>query len=144
MAQLRHSGSALLKGKEMTNDELNFGLCVWYHVKVLGKCVHEWKFESRHHTQNGHFETFRCQRINCRNGVTQFENGKIPPPCPNYLSDPAVILGIIVENGITSIWCDNLDGGKAFYLPEFDNETLDAEHFNRAVMLALKAKVENE
>lgn len=124
----------------MTNDELNR----WYH-EHLGKCVHKWYVfrEGKKNKQGSSRDTIKCKKCDYKREYGSWHGPPDPLNFNNYLSNPAVILGTIVENGITSIWCDNLDGGKAFYLPEFDNETLDAEHFNRAVLLALKAKVEN-
>lgn len=121
----------------MTNDELNR----WYH-EYLGKCVHDVK---KVQFYNPPLEFDDIKYI-CRKCEVSF-NTKDEAETPDYLSDPAVILGIIKEHKIkvepnTQIaqmpkYVAEIRHRKSF-IRKWDDE------LERAVMLALKAKVENE
>lgn len=129
--------------KEMTNDELNR----WYH-EHLGKCVHDIK---KVQFYDPPLESDDIKYI-CQKCEVSF-NTKDEAETPYYLSDSGVILGIIKEykmcidspneddeNGewLAQIFIPNPDGA-TWKCIEMRNESLE-----RAVMLALKAKVENE
>lgn len=124
----------------MTNDELNR----WYH-EHLGKCVHRWE-----RWNDGGGAWWQCQ--NCPANVDGTFNPSTVHPFPDYLSDPAVIQGIIKEQKIALchgrhhkfkcyVWVASsvgFDSNRRLLYLEGD------EFLERAVMLALKAKVEQK
>ena len=116
----------------MTSDELNYWLCLWYHVRILGKCVHKYG--------DGDLCCVKC--------------GEPMAKVPDYLSNPAVMWEIvkkIASSGIHAlrfhiygVELHELDESGIWQRREFWFHGKEVETDNQAVMLALKAKVENE
>lgn len=126
----------------MTNDELKSFLNGWYHEQIKGKCVHEYK----RMVINGYVyrDCVKCDYCSQVHGLIDLE----PMWPPDYLSDPAVMWGIVIkliDDGYEFGWI----GGFAVYkrhgestAPNYDDKLLALPDSNpeRAVMLALKAK----
>ena len=116
----------------MTNDDLNR----WYEEIVLGKCGH-------------HDELIYSKRSgithcpNCTNAWAHSRPIRIAP-IHDYLSDPAVILGIIVEHGICINRCDCWPPGTALKRVHVGDNCVLKDAFGEGVMVELKAKVEQK
>lgn len=135
----------------MTNDELNR----WYH-EYLGKCVHNVKWEVPNIStippeRDGRY---RCQKQKCNAVVSEKWMRQGRYFVSDYLSHPAVILGIIkklIKIHHVNIYSLIDDMGVEIVMDEYENQKpsykrdrVRGESLEHAVMLALKAKVENE
>lgn len=129
----------------MTNDELNG----WYHEKIKGKCAHRnAKLEKNtlSHCSDDHCDHLAWVCWDCE--TSGYCDGKREDLeiIPDYLSDPAVILGIIKEHG-RSIMFQRLQpepGADYEEMVFVGGEWFDIIDLERAVMLALKAKHESK
>lgn len=132
----------------MTNDELK----EFYHEKILKKCLHKYKRVVI--KEYIYRECTKCDYCSQVHGLIDLE----PMRVPDYLSDPAVILGIIKEHdfAIDQVYTfqDIITFGNEHDTREIklyivkqakDNAKEFAdESLERAVMMAYKAKHESK
>lgn len=132
----------------MDNDELNYWLCLWYHQKILRKCVHEFHVSDEDRDTEGRI-MWVCAK--CPRKIGRYSNDAPVSSqfsIPDYLSDPAVILGIMKEYKIFAAW-NHINNTWMAVAPDHHfglgkgakTKYRNDPEYERAVMLALKAKV---
>ncbi len=108
----------------MTNDELSGWLNLWYYYRILGKCPHD------------------CMRCVITGECLKCGENRLNLDIPDHLNDPAVMWKIMIGLLRAGWEYYYIDGRDVFVLSYTSNKKVEHQNPERAVMLALKAKME--